>query len=271
MKKDLVLKNFLIENKETTVRKSLGQIKLVKKESLEKIASFAERSDNVVEVGSGEGNLTELLSDKSNMVICFEIDRRLKEKILKKISFGILLIRDFLNFPLNKLKEETENFNSEIFVKGDIERIKKVLAETDKFKIVANIPYYISSRFIHKIIIEDFPLLKSIHILVQKEFAHKLCAKPGSYNYSAISAIANLFFETKIEFDVPRFYFRPVPKVHSSFISLKPKQVKPDILNRRNELIDFTYKLFKRRKKVFGNKRVFQLSPEEIADFFFSD
>lgn len=244
-------------------RKSLGQVKLVKKDILEKIARFAEQEDVVIEIGGGEGNLTELLSKKARLTICFEVDQRLKEKILEKIEFGLLLNMDFLSLPIHKIKDiEINNY------KGDPQKIKEILNLTGKFKIVANIPFYISSRLIHKLISFDFFHLKGVHILVQREFSRKLCAKSGTEEYSAISAIANFFFDININFDVPRFYFRPIPKVHSSFISLIPKNIVLQEYEKIRDFINFTYNLFQRRKAKIGEKRIYQLTPQEIFDFF---
>lgn len=260
-----LLEEFFIKERKTIRRIFLGQIKLVKNDILEKISEFVDHDDIVIEIGGGEGNLTELLSKRAKMTICFEIDKRYKDKILEKIKFGIALNEDFLSIPIYKIKDLAITD-----YRGDLNEIKFILNSTDKFKIVANIPYYISSKLIHKLISFDFFHLKSVHILVQKEFAQKVCAKPGSQEYSAISAIANFFFDTKINFDVPRFYFRPTPKVHSSFLSLIPKKITLQE-NQINKFIDFIYALFQRRKRKIGGKRVYQLTPHEIFDFFLSE
>lgn len=260
-----LIEDFFLKEERFVERKSLGQVKLVKRDILEKIAGFAGPDDVVIEIGGGEGNLTELLSKRAKLIICFEVDQRLKEKILDKIEFGLLLNMDFLSLPIRKIKSiEINNY------KGDPQKIKEILNLTEKFKIVANIPFYISSKLIHKILSLDFFNLKGVHILVQREFSRKLCAKPGTEEYSAISAISNFFFDIKINFDVPRFYFRPIPNVHSSFISLIPKNTSLQEEKIR-DFINFTYNLFQRKRAKIGEKRIYQITPQEIFNFFLYD
>lgn len=253
-----------------TKRKSIGQVKLVKGEILKRISSFASENDTVIEIGGGEGDLTALLSKKSKLVISFEIDERFKEEILRRIDFGVVVVRDFLSVPVRSiaellLSERPEPF---VFFKGDLNTIRDVVKQTPKFKIVANIPFYISSKLIHKLVTVDFPFLESVHILVQREFAKKIHAQPGSDEYSAISAIANFFFDIKINFDVPRFFFRPVPEVHSSFISLIPKRgLDESAVKNAQRFIEFAYVIMRKRKRLVGGKRAYQLSPQEIFDF----
>lgn len=272
--KDLLIITELLDRRKIYVeRKSLGQIKLVKSSVLEKISDLAHKDDVVIEIGGGDGNLTELLSKKSKMVISFEIDERFKEELLEKLNYGAVIVADFLTIPIQNIKDMVEDAEIgrklPVFFKGDPPEVIDVIRKSEKFKVIANIPFYISSRLIHKLITTDFSMLKEVHILVQKEFAQKICAQPGTEGYSAISAVTNLFFETRISFDAPRFYFRPVPKVHSSLLSLIPRPESEAYLQDAQAFLNFAYDIFRKRKrKVQGAKRIYQLSPQELFSFF---
>ncbi len=255
-------------------RKSLGQHKLIKKSILEKIGSFAKKDEVVLEIGGGEGNLTKILEKNSKLVICFEIDERKFNHLKKIIEFGVIVKADFLQVKLEEIYKIYEK-EKESVIKGDEEKIKDILSHREKIKIVSNIPFHISSQLIHKIITE-ISVIKSVHLLTQYEFAEKISANVGDENYSALSCITRFFFEPKIEFTVPKFFFRPIPKVNAAFISLYPKEKKVELFYQDNnnaqqkilKFIDFCYQNFKRRKKLMGEKRVYQISPDEIFEEF---
>lgn len=257
----------------------MGQNKLAKPEFLEKISSFATEEDVVIEIGGGEGNLTELLEENSLLTISFEPDERLFENLIKRVDFGIFIKKDFFEFEFEHLKNSQEmkkNNPDEVIIKGDEAKIEQILKNQKSFKIISNIPFYISSQLIHRVVLDIF-YIKSVHILVQKEFAEKISAKEGEKIYSAISCITRFFYEPKIEFIIPNFFFIPRPEVHSAFISLYPKEKSKNLFNLGDiqnskemiaEFIDFTYSLFKRRKKAQDGKRVYELSPEEVFELF---
>ncbi|GEM_PF-894935 len=274
-----IVELYIIPKRRIIPRKSMGQNKLAKPEFLEKISSFANEEDVVIEVGGGEGNLTELLEEKSILVISFEPDERLFENLIKRVDFGIFIKNDFFEFEFEHLKnihEMKKNNPDKVIIKGDEAKIEQILKSQKTFKIVSNIPFYISSPLIHRIILDIF-YIKSVHILVQKEFAEKISAKEGEIIYSAISCITRFFYEPKIEFVIPNFFFIPRPEVHSAFISLYPKEESKNLFDLGDtkkskefiaEFIDFTYSLFKRRKKSQNGKRVYELSPEEVFELF---
>jgi 16S rRNA (adenine1518-N6/adenine1519-N6)-dimethyltransferase len=272
------LLNLYIKPRQVLIpRKSLGQHKLVKKDFLEKIGSFAHKDDIVVEIGGGEGNLTKILEKNSKLVISFEVDDRMYEHLKKIIQFGVVVKKDFLQTRLDEIYKIYENNNNDtVSIKGDREKIIKILDQREKIKIVSNIPFYISSQLIHKIVLEVFDI-KSVHLLVQYEFAKKISSKEGVENYSAISCITRFFFEPKIEFVIPNFFFRPVPEVNGAFISLLPKEnhIKLFYQDEKEQeqkmilkFVDFCYQTFRRRKKLMSGKRVYQLSPDEVFEEF---
>lgn len=188
-------------------KKSLGQNFLINAGILEKIVSAAELSsgDTVLEIGPGIGNLTKLLSEKAGRVVATEKDRRL----------------------IDSLREKFKNTNIEIF-EGDVLKLDigklfenfKFKIEIYDYKIVGNIPYYITSRLL-KTIFEEWPKPKLIVLTVQKEVAKRIVAKPPNMNLLALSV--QFYSDAKIISYVSRGSFRPMPKIDSAIIKLTPR------------------------------------------------
>ena len=206
-------------------KKSLGQNFLINTGILEKIVSAAELSsdDTVLEVGPGTGNLTKLLSEKAGRVIAVEKDRRVIEE----------------------LKEKFKNTNVEI-IEGDVlklTRLNLVIQGLTLYKIVGNIPYYITSHLL-KTIFEEWPRPELIVLTVQKEVAKRIVAKPPDMNLLALSV--QFYSDPKIVGYVSKGSFRPMPKVDSAIIKLttysQPLTAAPE-------------KLIKIAQKAFAGKR----------------
>ncbi len=179
-------------------KKSLGQNFLINAGVLEKIVSAAEleKDDTVLEIGPGTGNLTKLLSEKAGRVVAIEKDRRFIEE----------------------LKEKFKNTNVEI-VEGDILKFQPrdyVLLD-NKYTLVGNIPYYITSHLL-RTIFEEWPKPKLIVLTLQKEVALRIVAKPPDMNLLALSV--QLYSDAKIISYVSKGSFRPMPKVDSAIIRL---------------------------------------------------
>lgn len=209
-------------------KKKFGQNFLTdQKEVLRKImeVSAVNENDTVLEIGPGEGALTALLLDTAEKVVTVEIDRDL-EKILRKKFDGnpkyTLIMNDVLETDLKEY----------------------VGAGT---KVVANIPYYITSPIINKLI-ENRDVIDEIYIMVQKEVAERICAKKGKER-SVLTLAVEYFGEAEYLFTIPKEAFTPIPKVDSAFMSIKlykddkyKKLVAEDIF-------------FKYVKAAFANKR----------------
>jgi 16S rRNA (adenine1518-N6/adenine1519-N6)-dimethyltransferase len=180
--------------------KRLGQNFLIDKRILGKIIEIAELSKNdiVLEVGPGIGNLTKELAKRVKKVIAIEKDKRMVEILKKEV-----------NFP-----------NVQI-VYGDILKIdlKSYKLKAGSYKIVANIPYYLTSRLIRKFLeLENKP--KLIVLMVQKEVAQRICAKPPKMNLLAVSV--QFYAKPEIVSFVSKNSFWPRPKVDSAIIKIKP-------------------------------------------------
>lgn len=209
-------------------KKKFGQNFLTdQKEVLRKIleVSAVNENDTVLEIGPGEGALTALLLDTAKKVVTVEIDRDL-EKILRKKFDGnpkyTLVMNDVLE---TDLKEYVE-------------------AGT---KVVANIPYYITSPIINKLI-ENRDVIDEIYIMVQKEVAERICAKKGKER-SVLTLAVEYFGEAEYLFTIPKEAFTPIPKVDSAFMSIK--LYKDD---KYKKLIEEDL-FFKYVKAAFANKR----------------
>lgn len=181
-------------------KKKFGQNFLTKQEEvLNKImeVSNVNSLDNILEIGPGEGALTEKLLNTANFVTCVEIDRDL-EKILRskfdKNPKYNLVMNDVLEVDLHEI------------LKG-------------KTKVVANIPYYITSPIINKLI-DNRDLIKEIYIMVQKEVAERICASSGK-DRSVLTLAVEYFGHANYLFTIPKENFTPIPKVDSAFMSIK--------------------------------------------------
>ncbi|MEM1524662.1 MAG: 16S rRNA (adenine(1518)-N(6)/adenine(1519)-N(6))-dimethyltransferase RsmA [Nitrososphaerales archaeon] len=177
-------------------RRRLGQHQLIDKNIIEKILSFADISKDqiVFEIGTGEGQLTERLCMLAKKVISCELDRSLYEKAKVRL-------RHFKNLKLICTNGFKLNYQFD--------------------KLVANLPYSQSKRFIVWLSTKVF---KKAIVMVQKEFAEKLLAKPQSKNYRAISVFAQALFSIKPLEDVTPNAFYPKPKVLSTIILIEPKK-----------------------------------------------
>lgn len=194
---------------------------------LERIMEVSQVSsdDEVLEIGPGEGALTELLLQRAKKVNCVEIDTDL-EKILRK---------KFDNNP---------KFNLHM---GDIlEADLREIIEANT-KVVANIPYYITSPIINKLI-EHRDLIDEVYLMVQKEVGERVCATSGKER-SVLTLAVEYFGEAEYLFTIPKEFFTPVPKIDSGFIGIKFYK------DRRFESIIDENLFFKYVKGAFSNKR----------------
>lgn len=179
----------------------------------------------ILEIGPGEGALTELLLNAGKKVICVEIDRDLEKILMRK--FG-----DNPKFQLIMKDVLTLDFKEEI---------------KEKVKVVANIPYYITSPIINKLI-ENKEYVQDIFIMVQKEVAERVCAKNGKER-SVLTLSVEYFGEANYLFTIPKEFFTPPPKVDSAFMSINLFKENP--FENKVEEEEF----FKYVKMAFSNKR----------------
>ncbi len=186
-------------------KKSLGQNFLTNDDIIERIVDSSEIENSVViEIGPGEGVLTEALAGTAQKVIAVELDNRL----------------------IPQLQEHFGDYDNVVIVHGDIlhmnvEELVSQYAPTGKYKVVANIPYYITAPII-RLFLELSRSPQEIVLMVQKEVAERLSAEPGQMSLLAVSA--QYYADVKYLFTVGKEDFNPVPKVDSAIIQLKIKK-----------------------------------------------
>jgi 16S rRNA (adenine1518-N6/adenine1519-N6)-dimethyltransferase len=218
--------------------KSLGQNFIINPEICPRMVREAEitQEDCVIEIGPGIGVLTSELCKSAKKVVAVEVDKRLPE---------------VLDDTLKEYK------NVEIF-RGDAMRmnlgefIEEQFSDEKSIKLCANLPYYITSPLIMKLLSEKLPL-KSITVMVQKEAGERICAQVGSKLSGALTASVNYYAQAQELFEVKKENFLPQPKVESEVISLIPRS-KPAV-EVKNEKIFFSLikSAFAQRRKSAVN------------------
>lgn len=216
-------------------KKSLGQNFLNNVEIINKIVDSVSISsdDLVIEIGPGQGVLTKALKNFNANLICYELDTRLKP-------------------VLDNLIDDKTTVIYNDFLKSDILNDSKDMDYKDIY-VVANIPYYITTPIIEKIINSKLDV-KEMILMVQNEVADRICAKPKNKTYGSLTVYLNYYFEIEKLFVVTKENFQPVPKVDSAVISLK-KRNKFRVINK-----ELFFKLindsFKQKRKTIKNNLV---------------
>lgn len=211
-------------------KKYLGQNFLYDPSILRRIVQSANISDKdtVVEIGPGNGRLTKMLAEKAGRVIGVEVDRGLYARL--KIDFA-----EYKNVELvcgNALKYPYEGL--------------------PKFKVVANIPYYITTPIIFRLI-ENRKNLRSMVLTVQKEVAKRIVAGPGTKDYGALSIMVQYYAIPGLRFIIPRGAFRPVPKVDSAVVHFEMRE-SPSVIVKDERLFFRVVKTaFSQRRKTLAN------------------
>ena len=217
--------------------KRFGQNFLTDENIVRKIIEVAEvdKEDLILEIGSGIGTMTQVLSEFAKKVVSVEIDRKL--------------------IPV--LKETLADCTNVEIVQGDILKtnIREILGDDlgkMPLKIVANLPYYVTTPIIMGFLESDLPF-ETMTFMIQKEVGERLCGKPGTKAYGSLSIAAQFYSDVTIDFNVPSHVFMPKPKVDSIVVSFKKlsqpriqledqklffKVVKASFLNRRKTLIN---------------------------------
>lgn len=233
----------ILEKYKIKANKDLGQNFLINDDVIEKIIekSQIEKNDLIIEIGPGLGVLTNLLLEKSDNVVAIELDKRMVEIISKRfiLKNNLQIINeDVLKVDLNKLINE-----------------RKKQTNINKVKIVANLPYYISTPIIMKLLEEKLEI-DEIIVMVQKEVAQRLVAKTGTKDVGAITYAVEYFSEAEKVIDVPKESFIPSPKVESAVIKLKIRKEAYVQVKDEKMLFNIIQKSFSQRRKTLVNALV---------------
>lgn len=212
--------------------KSLGQNFLVDQNILENIvhAAGVGEEDCVIEVGPGIGSLTQYIAEIAQSVVAVEIDQALipiLQETLKTYPNVEIVHGDILKIDINKLIRE--NFSNK------------------RVKVIANLPYYVTTPIIMKFLEERLPV-DSITVMIQKEVADRIKAKPSTKDYGTLSIAAQYYSEPDILLTVPPTVFIPQPKVESAVIRL-------DVLDKPRVYVEDEKLFFALIKDAFGKRR----------------
>lgn len=253
-------KTKMILNKyDIKANKRFGQNFLIDDNILENIVEVSNisKSDLVVEIGPGLGNLTEYIIDKAGYMLLVEIDNKmiqiLNERFKEKDNYS-LLNDDVLKINLDKKVEEIE---------------KKLNIKFNKIKVVANLPYYITTPILFKLL-QDESRIDSITVMVQKEVAERMVAHSKTKDYGILTLMVKYLSDANIEFIVPKESFIPAPNVTSAIISLRKNKK----FNVKDEKLffDLIHKSFAKRRKTMINSLYLSnfngLEKEKVNEIF---
>lgn len=229
----------VLERHGFTFKKSFGQNFLTDTNILQKIVDTAEidKNVNVIEIGPGIGALTEFLAENAAEVMAFEIDDRL-------IPILADTLRDFDNVKV---------INEDI-LKSDLQSRIKEFANPDlPIKVVANLPYYITTPILMHLIESKIPFAEFV-VMMQKEVADRISAEPNTKAYGSLSIAVQYYMTAKVAFIVPRTVFVPAPNVDSAILKMTRReqplvQVKDEDLFFHIAKISFVH----RRKTLWNN------------------
>ncbi len=222
---------FIMDKYHITANKNLGQNFLIDDEAVAGIVEAANvsKDDLIIEIGPGLGTLTKELLDRAGKVICIELDKRMIEILNDRFSM-------YDNFKV--LNDDVLKVDLKTLIAN--EKIKST-------KIVANLPYYITTPIIMKLLEERLDI-ETITVMIQKEVADRLVTKPGTGDTGAITYTIHYYTEPKRVIEVPNTAFIPVPKVNSTVINL-------NILKKPRVTVKDEAKLFEVIKTAFMQKR----------------
>lgn len=233
--------NFLMKKYKIKANKSLGQNFLIDDTALQDIANGAniEENDLVIEIGPGLGSLTKLLLEKARKVICIELDKKMV-KILKE-RFSIYKNLEIINDDVLKI-------NLDELIK--LEKEKDI--NIKNIKVVANLPYYITTPIIMKLIENNLDI-ERITVMIQKEVAERLIAIPGSKETGAITYTVYYYCECKKIREVDNTCFIPEPEVTSEVINLKIRKEPAIKVKDKKVMFNIIKSAYMQRRKILVN------------------
>ena len=219
-------------------KKSLGQNFIIDVNILENILKHAgvDESTGVIEIGPGIGALTEQLALHADKVVAFEIDQRL-----------LPILQDTL-----QAYDNIEIIHQDI-LKADVQQvIKDQFKEDQPIHIVANLPYYITTPILMKLLRDRLPV-ESITVMIQKEVAERMAAKPNSKQYGSLTIAIQYYTHAEVVMNVPKTVFNPQPNVDSSILKLILRDEPAVCVKDEDFFFDIVRASFAQRRKTLRN------------------
>ncbi|MFD1773631.1 16S rRNA (adenine(1518)-N(6)/adenine(1519)-N(6))-dimethyltransferase RsmA [Paenibacillus rhizophilus] len=229
-------------------KKSLGQNFLIDQNILNKIVDAAalDESTGALEIGPGIGALTERLAQTAGAVTAVEIDQRLipiLQKVLSPYPHVKIRHADVLKVDLHELFSED-------------------FGEVSKVSVVANLPYYVTTPILMKLLEEKLPLA-NIVVMIQKEVAERMAASPGGKDYGSLSIAVQYYSEPELICTVPHTVFIPQPNVESAVIRLKVRERPPVEVKDEKHFFEVVRASFTQRRKTISNNLKARFFPKE--------
>lgn len=225
-------------------KKSLGQNFLIDTNILKKIVDIAQLSPDsaAIEIGPGIGALTEQLAKNCKKVVAFEIDQRLLPILKETLAI----------YP------NTTILHQDVLKANVQDVIDKELAGIKDIMVVANLPYYVTTPIIMKLLEENLPI-RGIVVMLQKEVANRIAAKPGTKDYGSLSIAIQFYTEAETVMNVPKTVFTPQPNVDSAVIRLTKRKEPLFPVISEEFFFKVTRGSFAQRRKTILNNLMSQL------------
>lgn len=231
----------ILEKYGLSAKKSLGQNFIIDTNILRNIVQTAsvDKNTTVIEVGPGIGALTEQIAKEAKEVFAFEIDDRL----LSVLDDTLSPYDNVTVFHQDILEVDFEQFKTDY------------LSDTSRLVVIANLPYYITTPIIMHLIESSLPVEEMV-LMMQKEVASRLEAKPSTKAYGSLSIAIQYYMEVEVAFTVPRTVFMPQPNVDSAIIRLRTLENPPVMVKDENLFFKIVRASFvQRRKTIWNNLR----------------
>lgn len=243
----------ILEENNISVKKQYGQNFLMDDNIIKKICEISniDKETNVIEIGPGLGFLTKELSQRAKQVLCYEVDG------------------DMIKILTNKFSSSNVIIKYQDFLKANIDEDIKKIFSSDNVIVVANLPYYITTAILTKILNES-KYIKQLTVMMQEEVAQRICGTPSTKDYNALSVLIQYHTNTTNAIKVPSSVFFPAPKVDSSVVLIKKKDTITNKVLDEKYFKTFIYTIFAQRRKTLINnlKKLPKFDYEKTSEIF---
>lgn len=227
----------ILNKYQVSAKKQFGQNFLMDENVINNICdvSNVDEETNVIEIGPGLGFLTNILAAKAKKVLCYEIDSEMIKVLTSRFENNEKVVIKYQDF-----------------LKANIDHDIKNIFETEKVIVVANLPYYITTAILLKIL-EESKIIKSLTVMMQLEVANRLCGTPSTKDYNSLSVLIQYYTTASLKIKVKPSCFYPEPNVDSGVVLIKYKdEIKNHAVN-EEYFKKFNRAIFTQRRKTLVN------------------